>query len=58
MISAFNIDRNTELKFMSNAGLYFLHKNLSFTIVLAIKIQYLIQKTFKSYKKVLTKVVV
>ena len=57
MISAFNIKRNTELKFMSNAGLYFLHRNLSFTIV-SLKIQYLIQKIFDSYKKVLTKVVV
>ena len=57
MISAFNIKSNTAMEFISKEWLYFLHKNLRFTIVF-LKIQYPIQKTFKSYKKVLTKVVV
>ena len=54
MISAFNIKRNTELKFMSNAMLKFKFYNR----ITAPKIQYLIQKIFDSYKKDLTKVVV
>ena len=54
MISAFNIKSNTAMEFISKEWLYFLHKNLRFTIVLAIKIQYLIQKhlnLIKSFNK-------
>ena len=51
MILAFNIKSNTAMEFMSKEWLYFLHKNLSFTIV-SLKIQYLIQKTFNLIKKI------
>ena len=57
MISAFNIKSNTAMEFISKEWLYFLHSSSS-VVQYAIQIQYLIQKTFKSYKKVLTKVVV
>ena len=58
MISAFNIKSNTAMEFISKEWLYFLHEARVVLFIIAIKIQYLIQKTFKSYKKVLTKVVV